>query len=142
MVNNTLRYIENPPKLRGIFYLRSLLILSFLFFSLSGTSQAQINFTDAKKNFGFVKKGEVVVLEYEFTNTGTEPLIITETKVECSCTSVEFPKQPIAPSQKNKIIVKFDTHSVYERQDRIVQIFSNAKNSPASIRFKGVVLKN
>ena len=40
-----------------------------------------------------------------------------------------------------KVIVKFDTKSVYDRQDRIVEIISNAKNSNQKIRFKGVVLK-
>ncbi len=80
-------------------------------------------------------------MEYDFTNTGNQPAIITEAKVECSCTSVEFPKQPISPNQSAKIIVKFDTKSVYDRQDRNVEIISNAKNSNQKIRFKGVVLK-
>lgn len=104
-------------------------------------SQAVLKFTDTKKNFGFVKKGEVVKLEYDFTNLGNQPLIITEAKVECSCTSVEFPKQPLAPNQSGKVIVSFDTKSVYDRQDRIVEIISNAKNASQKIRFKGVVLK-
>ncbi len=108
---------------------------------MSGFAQSQLKFTDTKKSFGFVKKGEVVKLEFEFSNEGNQPLIITEAKVECSCTTVEFPKQPVAPSQKGKVIVSFDTKSVYDRQDRIVEIISNAKNSNQKIRFKGVVLK-
>ncbi len=104
-------------------------------------SQAQLKFKDLKKNFGFVKKGEVVVIEFEFTNTGNQPAVLTDAKVECSCTTVEFPKHPIAPNQTEKIIVKFDTKSVYDRQDRIIEIISNAKNSSQKIRFKGVVLK-
>ena len=96
---------------------------------------------DTKKSFGFVKKGEVVSLEFDFTNTGNQPAIIKEARAECSCTTVDFPKQPIAPNQSAKVIVKFDTKSVYDRQDRIVEIISNAKNSNQKIRFKGVVLK-
>lgn len=104
-------------------------------------AQSKIKFQDAKKSFGFVTKGEVVTIEFDFINEGNAPLIITETKVECSCTSTEFPKQPIAPKQGGKIVVKFDTKTVYDRQDRIVEVISNATNSPAKIRFKGVVLK-
>lgn len=141
MANNLSLNIENPPGIRGIFYLRTFFLFLFLITALHDFSQSQLKFSDSKKNFGFVKKGEVVVIDYEFTNEGSQPLIITEAKVECSCTSVDFPKQPIAPQEKNKITVKFDTKSVYDRQDRIVEIFSNAKNSPVSIRFKGVVLK-
>lgn len=132
---------ENPPITRGIFYLKALIVLISLILSLQGFSQAKLKFEDSKKNFGFVKKGEIVTLEYEFTNQGTEPLIITEAKVECSCTSVDFPKEPIGTKQIRKITVKFDTKSVYDRQDRTIEIYSNASDSPASIRFKGVVLK-
>ena len=112
-----------------------------MFISVSAFSQAEIKFTDTKKSFGFVKKGEVVLIEFDFTNTGDQPLIITDAKVECSCTTVNFPKQPIAPNQSAKVSVSFDTKSVYDRQDRIVEIISNAKNANQKIRFKGVVLK-
>lgn len=103
--------------------------------------QAKIKFTDAKKNFGFVKKGEKVVLRYEFINTGDQPLIINEAKAECSCTTVKWPKEPIAPGQKGNIEVTFDTAPTYDRQDRTVEVISNAQSSPHKIRFKGVVLR-
>ncbi len=96
---------------------------------------------DAKKSFGMVKKGEVVKLDYDFTNTGTEPLLITDVEVSCSCTTVDFPKQPIAPGQSAKVIVSFDTKTVYDRQDRVVLVKSNDPKSPAKIRYKGIVLR-
>ncbi len=100
-----------------------------------------MKFTETKKSFGFVKKGEVVKLEFEFTNIGDLPLIITKTDVECSCTTVLFPQEPILPKETGKIVVNFDTKNVYDRQDRIVEITSNAKTPKQKIRFKGVVLK-
>ncbi len=96
---------------------------------------------DAKKSFGFVKKGELVKLDYEITNAGKEPLIITDAEVSCSCTTVDFPKQPIATGQTTKVTVNFDTKTVYDRQDRVVLLKSNDPNSPAKIRYKGIVLK-
>lgn len=118
----------------------SLVILLFSFYTVSN-AQAVIKFSDAKKNFGFVKQGNLVEMKYEITNTGDQPLIISDYKVECSCTSVDFPKSPILPKQKSSLTVKFDTKTVYDRQDRVVEIISNAKNSSEKIRFKGVVLK-
>lgn len=103
-------------------------------------AQAKIKFDDAKKNFGFVKKGEKVVLAYDFTNTGNQPLIISEAKAECSCTTIKWPKDPIAPGQKGVVEVTFDTAPARDRQDRTVEVFSNASSSPDKIRFKGVVL--
>ena len=109
--------------------------------SLSSFAQSQLKFTDTKKSFGFVKKGEVVKIDFEFLNTGNQPLIISDAKAECSCTTIDFPKQPISPNQTAILTVSFDTKNVYDRQDRIVEVISNAKNSNQKIRFKGVVLK-
>ena len=136
--NKIHKLLKNPPITWGIFYFISLMLL---FGQNNLFAQSKLKFSDSKKNFGFVKQGNVVNMEFEFINNGNQPLIITEAKAECSCTTVEFPKQPIAPSQKNKIIVKFDTKTVYDRQDRIVEVSSNDLNSPSFIRFKGVVLK-
>jgi hypothetical protein len=118
-------------------------ILALLLISLSYqlTAQAQLKFTETKKSFGFVKKGELVKLNYEFINTGNQPIFITDAKAECSCTKVTWPKEPILPGKSNSIEVLFDTSPIYDRQDRIVEVFSNDVKSPQKIRFKGVVLK-
>ncbi len=135
MQNNLRHFIKNPSNFRGVFCLLLFFLCQIAF------TQPQLKFKDTKQNFGFVKKGEIVTLEFDFTNSGNQPAIISHTKAECSCTTVEYPKQPIAPGQSSKIIVRFDTKSVYDRQDRIVEIISNSKNSSQKIRFKGVVLK-
>jgi len=121
--------------------MKKLLTILLLASATAAFSQAKLKFTDPKKNFGFVKKGEKVVLQYEFTNEGNQPLMITEAKAECSCTTVKWPKDPIAPGQKGTVEVTFDTSPTYDRQDRIVEVFSNASSSPVKIRFKGVVLR-
>ena len=141
--NRNNNYSErNPSGLSGgIFYLKASLILFLLsYFSINSNAQARIKFTETKKDLGKVKKGDVVSAEYEFKNEGNQPLIITNYEVECSCTTVDFPKQPVAPGQTNKLTVKFDTKSAYDRQDRKVVIISNAKNS-ASVRIKCFVQK-
>lgn len=138
--NNNINITKDPPQKRGIFYLRSFVLLLFFAFSLNVNAQAKIKFTETKKDLGKVKKGDVVSAEYEFKNEGDQPLIISSYEVECSCTTAEFPKQPIAPGQTGKITVKFDTKSAYDRQDRKVVIVSNSKSS-ASVRIKCFVEK-
>ncbi len=112
-----------------------------LFLSIHCIAQSKLVFSDAKKNFGFVKQGKIIEMKYEFVNEGNQPLILSESKVECSCTEVVLPKDPIMPKQKSFVLVKFNTLTVFDRQDRIVEIQSNAVNNPQRIRFKGVVLK-
>lgn len=139
--NLKIKILKNPPQKRRIFYFIPVVIFIFLLgVSPALQAQAKIKFTETKKDLGKVKKGEVVSADYEFKNEGDQPLIITNYEVECSCTTVDFPKQPIAPGQTNKLTVKFDTKSAYDRQDRKVVIISNAKNS-SSVRIKCFVKK-
>lgn len=122
--------------------MRIIVLISIsLLFSINCIAQPKLVFSDAKKNFGFVKQGKLIEMKFEFSNEGNQPLVLTESKVECSCTEVVLPKDPIMPKQKSFVLIKFNTLTVFDRQDRIVEIQSNASNNPQKIRFKGVVLK-
>ncbi len=101
----------------------------------------EIKFKETKHNFGFVHEGDTVKLSYELKNVGDKALIISNYEVECGCTVMERVTKSIEPDETYIIKVTFDTHQKYDRQDRIVKIISNAKNSPTELRFKGVVLK-
>lgn len=100
-----------------------------------------MTFGETKHNFGFIRQGEVVSCEFEFTNTGDGPLLISECEVACECTKTEFPKEPVAPKATGKIKVTFDSKSAMDRQEREVIVKSNATNSPQTLVFKCVVLK-
>ncbi|MBA2610446.1 MAG: DUF1573 domain-containing protein [Bacteroidetes bacterium] len=142
MKTNINTFLKDPLGFtKGIFCFKKVLSYLLCLTFASTFSQAKMEIKDAKKSFGMVKKGEVVKLDYDFTNTGTEPLLITDVEVSCSCTTVDFPKQPIAPGQSAKVIVSFDTKTVYDRQDRVVLVKSNDPKSPAKIRYKGIVLR-
>lgn len=116
----------------------------FIFFILiiseQGFSQ-EIKFKETKHNFGFVHEGDTVRLSYELKNVGDKAIVISNYEVECGCTVMEKVNKPIEPGETYVIKVTFDTHQKYDRQDRIVKVISNAKNSPTELRFKGVVLK-
>jgi hypothetical protein len=113
-----------------------------LFFSNVFFAQPKMEITDAKKNYGFVKRGETIKNEFEITNTGNEPLIIKDVEIACSCTTVDYPKQPVLPGQKVKVIVNFNTTTVWGRQDRVVYLNSNDPKSPHKLRYKGIVSNN
>ncbi len=112
----------------------------FFFTFLTSFSQ-QITFDKVKLCFGFVHEGDTVNLNYRFSNTGDKPLMISDYKVECGCTVMEKPDHAILPGETYILKVTFDTHEKYDRQDRTVEVISNATNSPTELRFKGVVLK-
>jgi hypothetical protein len=104
-----------------------------------GFAQAEFDFEKKVFKFSKTPAGEVLNFEYNFTNVGNIPLIINEIKVTCPCTKYKYPKEPILPKQKGKITVTFDTDKKIGYQDRTINIYSNTKESPYNIRFKGMV---
>jgi hypothetical protein len=102
---------------------------------------AHIKFEKSKYNFGFVRQGKVVKIEYNFKNIGKEPLLISNIEVTCGCTIADFPHYPIKHGESGMILLTFNTKEKYDRQDRIVEVVSNASNSPTKLRFKGVILE-
>ncbi|PHR36719.1 MAG: hypothetical protein COA38_01470 [Fluviicola sp.] len=101
---------------------------------------AKIEFDKETHDYGEVKHGGNGQCVFEFTNTGTEPLIISNAKGSCGCTVPSWPKDPIAPGETSKITVKYDTKRP-GAINKSVTITSNATNTPTKvIRIKGNVL--
>ncbi|MDR2085410.1 MAG: DUF1573 domain-containing protein [Bacteroidales bacterium] len=78
---------------------------------------------------------------FTLTNTGKEPLILTDAKSTCGCTVPEWTKAPILPGKSTEIKVKYSTNRVGPI-NKSVTIVSNASNSPVVLRIKGEVVKN
>lgn len=104
--------------------------------SASAFCQAEFSFKKSTIKFPKTKQGVVLHGDYEFTNTGNQPLIISEIKVACSCTKYEFPKEPILPGKSGVIKVTYDSKDGYGWQDRTLDIYSNVKKNPVKVRFK------
>ncbi len=66
-----------------------------------------MQFKEMRHDFGKMKIGDVATHVFEFTNTGKEPLIITDAKGSCGCTVPKYPQAPIAPGKTEKITVEF-----------------------------------
>ena len=103
-------------------------------------SGATIEFTKDTHDYGTIKYDADGSCVFEFKNTGTEPLIISNAKGSCGCTVPEWPKEPIAPGAKGEIKVKYDTKRP-GAINKSVTITSNAGNEPTkTLRIKGNVL--
>jgi hypothetical protein len=90
-------------------------------------SRAQFKFKGGETfDFGKVKKGPVAEHTFEFTNTGKEPLIINDVTPSCSCTKVEWDKQPILPGKVGHITLGVKTSELTGVFNKSVYIRSNA----------------
>ena len=75
-------------------------------------SLAEIKFEKEDHDFGTVANGGNGVTEFKFTNTGKEPLVITNARGSCGCTVPDWPKEPIKPGASSAIKVSYDTKRV------------------------------
>lgn len=76
--------------------------------------------------------------EFKFTNTGKEPLILSNVRSSCGCTVPTWPRQPILPGQSEVIKVKYDTKRV-GMINKSIHVYSNAKVSPLTLKIKGKI---
>ncbi|MBP6624670.1 MAG: DUF1573 domain-containing protein [Chitinophagaceae bacterium] len=108
-------------------------VLLVLVSTLSGFSQNNsptapiFSFVEETHDFGTLKEGPVVSYDFEFKNTGKEPLIIQSCSASCGCTTPEWTKTPIMPGQKGKLTVKYNTQGRVGTFNKTVYIASNAK---------------
>ena len=92
-----------------------LFALSIVFAASSLNAQTPVEkgpkmvFSKEVHDYGTIKYDGDPNCSFEFTNTGDEPLIISNAKGSCGCTVPEWPKEPIAPGEKGSIKVKYDT---------------------------------
>lgn len=102
---------------------------------------ARMVFTEgAEFLFGEVEQGEVVNHEFHFTNTGTQPLLISKARSTCGCTVPDYPEAPIAPGESGVITVAFDTKNKYGRQRKPVTITANTYPAVTVIYMDGTVI--
>ncbi len=91
--------------------------------------------SEANFDFGKLKKGDHVEHIYEVTNTGTNPLIISQVKPGCGCTVPDYTKDPILPGQKGKITLKFDSTNFDGLVNKQAEVYANVEKAPIVLTF-------
>ena len=85
------------------------LILSVFVF-VNAQSGPVIKWESTTVDYGTINQGDNGSREFELTNTGNAPLIISNATGSCGCTVPVWPKEPILPGQKSAIKVHYDTN--------------------------------
>jgi len=107
--------------------------------SYATNAQAKIKFVKETIDYGKIEKGADGTRDFEFTNTGDEPLIISDVKSSCGCTVPEKPKGPVAPGAKSVIKVKYDTNRVGKIR-KTITVYSNATEPIKALKINGEVM--
>jgi len=94
------------------------------------TSGPILTWETASHDFGDIEQGDKVEYTYRFTNSGNEPLMITNVTTQCGCTTPKgWPRDPVPPGGKGEIIAAFNSAGKFGKQHKVVTIVSNAVNS-------------
>ncbi len=132
--------------MKKYFFLFVVLGLAAQGFAQATTAKAKgpvITFDKKTHDFGDIYQGDKVEETFTFTNTGNEPLIITNVQVTCGCTTPKgWPRDPIAAGGKGEITIAFNSAGKMNKQNKVVTIVSNATNADgAQISFTANVLE-
>ncbi|MEL7222420.1 MAG: DUF1573 domain-containing protein [Bacteroidota bacterium] len=85
----------------------------------------QITFAEQTIDFGLIEEGEIITQVFTFTNTGHQPLILTDAKGSCGCTVPQWPRQAIAVGETASITVEFNSKNKKGRRNQKVTITAN-----------------
>ena len=99
---------------------------------------AKIEFKSETIDYGEIEKGSDGVRVFEFTNTGTAPLVISDVRSSCGCTIPKKPEEPIMPGKTGKIEVKYDTNRVGPIR-KAITVTSNSDTPTKVLKIKGEV---
>ncbi len=102
---------------------------------------ADIEFKTKLYDLGELSQGDAkqrVVVEYR--NVGDVPLVVTEVRTSCSCTTVAYDRRKVMPGDVGQLIFTMDPSkapvgSFY----RVVQVFSTARSGVAYLTLKAEI---
>lgn len=79
--------------------MKRILITLYVLASVVLTAVAQARFTSNTEmySFGQIEWKHPVTVQYTITNTGDQPLVLTEVEPDCACSVAQWTKTPIAP---------------------------------------------
>lgn len=112
-------------------------------------AQPKIQFDQTTYDFGKIREeGGKVTGRFEFTNIGTEDLVLTNVRPGCGCTAANYSKDPVAPGQKGYIEATYNPYNRPGNFNKNIRVttnepqFSDGSNTaPHMIFIKGEVLK-
>ena len=135
--------------------MKRILTLLALFSCLSVSLQAQametpaqvaaapataMTFEQTEIDYGTIEQNADPYRVFKFTNTGTQPLIITNAVGSCGCTVPSFSKAPVAPGQTGEVKVRYATDRLGKFRKRVT-LTTNVSEEPVVLTIMGEVLE-
>ncbi len=121
---------------------KSFILSSLLLIAVAAMAQQPvITFQKTEHDFGKINEGDGRVSTiFEFKNEGMEPLVLSNVRASCGCTTPTWTRTPVEPGETGTITVTYNPNGRPGRFQKTVTITSNASNPTVKVYIKGEVL--
>ncbi len=104
-------------------------------------AQPILTFTTTEHDFGQIQEsdGRVSTI-FTFKNDGNEPLVLTNVRASCGCTTPTYTRTPIEPGDTGEIKVTYNPNGRPGRFQKSITITSNATVPTVKLYIKGEVI--
>ena len=103
--------------------------------------QPVITFEKTEHDFGKINEADGrVSVQFQFTNEGMAPLVLSNVRASCGCTTPTWTKEPVEPGQTGSITVTYNPNGRPGRFQKTVTITSNASEPTKKVYIKGEVI--
>lgn len=121
----------------------SIVAALFIFWSSvrSQNNNSSVHFDSNQHNFGIINESEGAVRhDFLFTNTGTDPLVITNVRAGRGVSVLQFTRSPVMPGDSGAITLEFNPVNMPGRFNRNIIVSATGNPSSASLRLLGEVI--
>lgn len=101
-------------------------------------AQSKITFDKPVQELGYLLWRHPVTVTYNFTNTGSSPLVISNVTTSCGCTTADWTKETIPAGGHGKVTATFDAEAIGHFYKE-VGVYCNASSMPIYLEFNGEV---
>jgi hypothetical protein len=125
------------PTIMKVFF--SALVLLVGLTTVSFAQKGVLKFKEETHKFGKVPQGVPVTNEFVFTNTGTDPVVISNVAASCGCTTPTWTKDPVLPGKTGSIKATFNaaTPGLFNKS---ITVSSNTEGGTINLYLNGEVV--
>ena len=123
--------------MKKLFTLFSAIAIAIVLNAQTIAPQEVLSVKETEFNFGTIPQGKPVYHFFEVTNTGKDPMVISNVQTSCGCTTPEWSKEPIPAGATTKIRVGYNA-AAEGPFDKHITIMYN-QNLSKQIKITGTV---
>ncbi|GAB3986938.1 hypothetical protein GCM10028807_05420 [Spirosoma daeguense] len=117
----------------------SLFVALFVFVAVGYAQKGVMKFAKETHDFGKVEQGKPVTHVFEFKNTGTDPIVISDAQASCGCTKPSWTREPVLPGKTGTVSATYNAAAAGPF-NKSVTVTSNGESGQIVLYLKGEVV--